>query len=207
MAISRDFMIARNDYSRMLISNKKSRDYSHILRSNSQAILTTAKTIIADNPIMNIRQKNKKNKNIPIKLIDKDLKIQINCKIVKSAFYRNIIIFSSKKNNKYKKLISLGCKIYFIKKNKDNQFNLKMIMKKIYTLNINNILVEEGGIFLSNLIKLKMIDELHLFTAPFKIGVNGIPMMQKHKISNLKLKEVKKKFFGRDVYQFFCDDI
>ena len=52
-----------------------------------------------------------------------------------------------------------------------------------------------------------MIDELHLFTAPFKIGVNGIPMMQKHKISNLKLKEVKKKFFGRDVYQFFCDDI
>ena len=82
-----------------------------------------------------------------------------------------------------------------------------MIMKKIYTLNINNILVEAGGLFFTNLIKFKMIDELHLFTAPFKIGTKGIPMMYKYKISDLKLKEIKKFFFGKDLYQFFCDNI
>ena len=57
MAVSKDFMIGRNDCSKMWISNIKSRSYSHTLRSKSQAILTTVKTIISDNPRMNIRQK------------------------------------------------------------------------------------------------------------------------------------------------------
>ena len=59
MAISNDQKIAWPDYSSKWISNAKSREYSHKIRFQSQAILTTSKTIIKDNPLFTVRKKNK----------------------------------------------------------------------------------------------------------------------------------------------------
>ena len=53
-------------------------------------------------------------------------------------------------------LKKLGCEIYFMKKNISNKLNLKEIMKKILFININNILVEAGGIFFTNLLNVKI---------------------------------------------------
>ena len=76
-------------------------------------------------------------------------------------------------------------------------------MKKILSLNINNILVESGGIFFSKLLSRKLVDEIHVFKAPFNIGKSGIPMIIGKKIDNLRLKEIAKKNFGKDVYRHF----
>ena len=59
MAISKDEKIAWSNYKSKWISNAKSRDYGHKIRSNSQAILTTSKTIIKDNPRFTVRKNNK----------------------------------------------------------------------------------------------------------------------------------------------------
>ena len=101
------------------------------------------------------------------------------------------------------KLKKLGCEIYLIKQNINKEFNLKKIMKKIFSININNILVEAGGIFLSNLLADKLVDELHVFQAKFNIGKLGKPMIIGKKIEDLKLKEITKKYFGKDVYRLF----
>jgi len=58
MAISNDEKIAYSDYSSKWISNSKSRIYAHKLRYQSQAILTTAKTVIKDNPRFTVRSNN-----------------------------------------------------------------------------------------------------------------------------------------------------
>ena len=86
---------------------------------------------------------------------------------------------------------------------KNKQLNLKKIFKKIFNLKINNILVESGGLLFSNLIKDKLPDELHLFTAPLVIGSSGKPMIIGKKIEELKLKEIINKKYGKDIYQFF----
>jgi len=86
---------------------------------------------------------------------------------------------------------------------KNKQLNLKTIFKKIFNLKINNILVESGGLLFSNLIKDKLLDEIHLFTAPFIIGNSGKPMIIGKKIEELKLKEIINKKYGKDIYQFF----
>ena len=59
MAISNDQKIAWSDYSSKWISNTKSRKYAHKIRFQSQAILTTSKTIIKDNPRFTVR-------NVPV---------------------------------------------------------------------------------------------------------------------------------------------
>ena len=83
------------------------------------------------------------------------------------------------------------------------EFNLSLIMKKIFSLNINNILVESGGIFFTKLLSRNLVDEIHLFKAPFNIGSLGKPMIINKKIEDLPLKELSKKNFGKDVYNYF----
>ena len=83
------------------------------------------------------------------------------------------------------------------------RYNLKTIMKKILSIDINNILVEAGGIFFTELLSKKLVDELHIFKASFNIGELGKPMIISKKIDNLKLQEITKKNFGKDVYHHF----
>lgn len=204
MAISSDEKIAWPDYSSKWISNSTSRKYAHQIRFQSQAILTTSKTIINDNPRFTVRKKNKIIKYLPVIIIDKSLNISLNCNLLKSLSKRRIIIFTSISGKKFIKLKSLGCEMFLTKKLKScGEFNLSLIMKKILSLKINNILVESGGILFTKLLSRKLVDEIHVFRAPFDIGESGKPMIINKKFCNLQFKKTTKKNFGMDVYHHY----
>lgn len=201
MAISADEKIAKFDYKSKWISNALSRDYSHSLRFKSQAILTTSKTIIKDNPRFTIRKKGKIIKYITTIIIDTDLKIPLNTKLLKDISKKRIIIFTSTKGKKYDFLKRIGCEIILIKKNTNKKMNLNTIFKKIYELKINDLIVEAGGIFFTDLLKYKLVDEIHLFKSLKTIGSKGKPVLINRKISDLNIKELSRIKFGNDIYQ------
>ena len=132
MAVSQDEKIAKSNYQSKWISNKLSRNFSHTLRFRSQAILTTSKTIIKDNPRFTVRKKNIVIKYITTIIIDTSLKIPLDVKLLKDISKKRIIIFTTSKGKKYKQLKRLGCEIFIMKKNKQKKMNLKTIFKKIY---------------------------------------------------------------------------
>ena len=200
MAISYDEKIAWHNYKSKWISNSKSRKFAHKIREKSQAILTTGKTIIKDNPRFTVRKNNKVIKHLPVIIIDLNLKIPLDSKILKNTFKNRIIIFTSKINNKSKKLERLGCEIEIIKKTKNNSFKLKSIFNKIYKLQIKDILVEAGGIFFTNLLNENLVDEIHLFQADFVIGKSGKPMLVDEKLVNFNLNLIKTKKFDNNYY-------
>ena len=200
MAISKDEKIAWQDFSSKWISNSKSRNYAHNIRDKSQSILTTAKTVIKDNPRFTVRQNNKIIRYLNIIVIDCSLKISFKSKIFKNISKKRIIIFTSKNNKKTAKLEKLGCEVIIMKKNNKSRMNLKIIFKKIYQLQIRDILVEAGGVLFTQLIKTSLIDELHIFRAPIKIGNHGIPLIIGKSINDLNLKKISKKRFGNDQY-------
>ena len=84
--------------------------------------------------------------------------------------------------------------------NKYNKINLKNVFKKIYSLNIADILVEAGGILFTELIKNKLVDEIHLFKSNIIIGKNGKPAILGKKFKNLRLTINEKKNFKEDKY-------
>ena len=200
LAISKDEKIAWHNYKSKWISNEYSRRYGHRLRSISQAILTTSKTIIKDNPRLTVRIKKNYESHIPIIIIDKDLKVPMQSKVLKDISKKRIIIFTTKKNKKSENLIKLGCELIFCKSNKNNKLNLKGIFSKIYKLNIADILVEAGGILFSDLLKNKLVDEIHLFKSTITIGENGKPAIWGNKLKNLKLSLNQIKNFKNDTY-------
>ena len=201
MAISKDEKIAKTDYKSKWISNTISRNFSHTLRFYSQSILTTSKTIIKDNPKFTIRKNGKIIKYIPNIIIDNSLKIPLNTNILKDISKKRIIIFTSMKGKKSEFLKKIGCEVILMKKQKNNQMNLKTIFKKIYELKINDVFVEAGGILFSNLLRSKLVDEVHLFRSVKLIGNNGKPAILNKKINDLKTKEIVRKKFGNDIYQ------
>ena len=99
-----------------------------------------------------------------------------------------------------KKLKQIGCEIKILKKNKNGMFNLNKILHQIYKLKISDILVGAGGIFFTNLLRGKLVDEFHLFRANFNIGKSGKPMLVKQKLSNLNLSLINKKQFTNNFY-------
>ena len=203
MAISKDQKIAWGNYRSKWISNSLSRDYAHQIRHKSQAILTTSKTIIKDNPRFTIRKNNNIIKYIPIIIIDSKLKIPLNSNVLKNISKKRIIIFTSSLSKKNQYLKKRGCEIIMVKKQKNNQLNLKLIFNKIYELKIYDILVEAGGIFFTNILKNNLVDELHLFSTNKEIGENGIPMIIGKKLKDYNFNEVFVKKFKNDVYQNF----
>ena len=199
MAISNDDKIAWSNYKSKWISNSKCRSYVHSLRLKSQAILTTSKTILNDNPRFTVRKKNKIIKNMSVVIIDKNLNIPVNTKLLKNLHERRIIIFTEKNNYKSKKLKQLGCEIIEMKI-ENKKLNLKKIFTCLYKLKISDLLVEAGGVLFADLIKNNLVDELHLFRAPFIIGENGIPVIEGKNLNNIKKKLLETIRFDDNLY-------
>ncbi len=199
MAVSNDDKIAWSNYKSKWISNSISRSYVHSLRLKSQAILTTSKTILKDNPRFTVRKKNKIIKNMNVVIIDKNLNIPFNIKLLRNLHDRRIIIFTSKINHKSQKLKQLGCEIIEMKIEK-NKLNLTKIFNSLYKLKISDLLVEAGGILFSDLIKNNLVDELHLFKAPIIIGKNGIPVIKGNNLKNIKKKLIETLKFDDNLY-------
>jgi len=199
MAISNDEKIAWSNYKSKWISNSKSRYYVHTLRSKSQAVLTTSKTIIKDNPRFTVRNRNKIIKSLNVVVIDKNLNIPLNSRILNNLHEKRIIIFTSKNNPKSQKLIQLGCEIIEMKK-ENNKLNLKKIFYNLYKLKISDLLVEAGGVLFADLLKNKLVDEIHLFKAPIIIGEKGIPLINGEYLKNVQKKLLEKNKFDDNLY-------
>ena len=199
MAISSDEKIAWSNYKSKWISNSKSRSYAHSLRAKSQAILTTSKTIIKDNPRFTVRKKNTIIKNINIVIVDKNLNLPLNAKLLNNLHDKRVIIFTSKKNLKSQKLKQLGCEIVEMRL-ENNKLNLKKLFTHLYRLKISDLLVEAGGILFADLLKNNLIDEIHLFKAPITIGKKGIPVIKGNDLKNIKKKLLETIKFDDNLY-------
>ena len=105
LAVSRDFYTYNKK--RKWLTNKFSRGRVHIMRSQNDCVLTSVKTIIKDNPMLTCRINGMENRS-PVRIIlDRDLTIPKNSKIVKSSkIYKTFVFFDKfdkKKNRIFKK--------------------------------------------------------------------------------------------------------
>ena len=149
------------------ISNEKSRVYVHqILRSNADAILTTAQTVIKDNAKMNIRLPNTDVKELNLIIIDRALALL-------EAQNKNLGIFYQRNETKIFLLTEkqytneLPQNVEIIKMNfLEGAIDLTEINELLLRKNICEILVEGGGKLNATLIKQQIADEIAMFICP-----------------------------------------
>ncbi len=192
-ATTLDGKIATSTGSSQWITDETSRKEVQKLRNQYDAILTSSKTVIKDNPSLTCRMKNGKN---PIRIIiDTNLTTSPNSKVYNNDGTKVFIITGTKQN--YKKYPDNVEIIYCPPKN--NHCDIKTAIELLFNKGIMSILIECGGTLNKAFIENNAVDEIIQFIAPKILGdstgINFVEGFNRCKISdcnNFKFHSVKK---------------
>ena len=189
IAISKDFLTIskKNKW----ITNSRSRKVSHLIRSNYDCIISTSASINKDNSLLNCRIKGLNNFKPDLVIIDRKLKLKKNLDLFNLTKKRKTYLFTTsnnlkkisvlkKRNIKIIKLNSLSTEVDFIS-----------FFKKLFEIGKRRILIESGLIFLNQLLKMDLINNVYIFKSNTKLKSNGYNKSKKNLIKSLKIfKEV-----------------
>ena len=179
IACSLDGKIALNNNNSKWITNDLSRSYSHFIRSQNDAILTTSSTVIADDSKLTCRLNGLESRS-PIKvLLDRYLKVSKNHKIFDSNFNQKLIIyFLSNLNNSFNlQDVENVSYVKMCPHYEDNFKYFSFIFNDLAEKGINNLLIECGSVINTILLSLNLVDELIIFRSGKIIGNDGLPFI------------------------------
>jgi diaminohydroxyphosphoribosylaminopyrimidine deaminase / 5-amino-6-(5-phosphoribosylamino)uracil reductase len=141
LAMSLDGKIAGANGQRINITGRAAQLFTHQQRKKSDAILTTAKTIVCDDPVLNVRLPEGEYRK-PIYVLDKNSIIPSNAKIFQSAERVTVI----------------------------NKTDLNEILKEIGRDGIHDLWIEAGGKCFSAFLQAGLIQRAFIYVAPKWLG-------------------------------------
>tara|TARA_Y100001958_G_C21158859_1_gene493239 strand:- start:139 stop:1245 length:1107 start_codon:yes stop_codon:yes gene_type:complete len=180
IAISKNNLIYSEGTKR--ITNKTSDKLSHYLRFKNDGIMISSKTVNIDNPRLNCRLKGYENFSPKRIILDKNLDIKLSSYIFKSTKKENTIIFHYSTNKSKEKILKKkGMILIKSKLDKKKLLNLKIILKRLFSIGIRNLLVEGGDKITKKMLKNKLINQFYMFKS-----LKNLPKSRKHVIFTSK---------------------
>ena len=175
VALSLNGMMAGRNGRRVRISGNEDMDRVHRLRSESDAILVGARTIINDNPYLGINDRFPKNDRRPTRIIlDEQLRIPENSNVLNDQ--QETIIFSSSRRER------LG-HARIVRKEKEGLY-MENILDDLGSMGFRKILVEGGRDVINQLIQSRRIDYFYIYLGNIIIEGDRMPLI----ISSLEMK-------------------
>tara|TARA_B100001123_G_scaffold417658_1_gene520689 strand:+ start:25 stop:1122 length:1098 start_codon:yes stop_codon:yes gene_type:complete len=170
IACSKDnFISTKNRF----ITNKYSKSLTHLLRYYNQGILISSKTLNIDNSKLTCRLEGLEKYSPSRFVLDKNLSTKKNSYLIKTSKKFNTYIFYNKGDKyKIKYFKKKGVQLIPLKLT-NNNFDLKFILKKIYLLGINRLLVEGGKNLTSKFLNSNLFNEFYLFKSNLKLSTKG----------------------------------
>lgn len=174
-AMTLDGKIATSTGDSKWITNKQSRQRVHMLRKNNMAILCGIGTVIADDPMLNVRLSEESMQRLgikehevrhPIRIVaDRQARIPMESQLVSTAHeYPTIVVYgNSADEEKLQQLRDAGVTLW-------NCNSLTELVQRAGAEKIDSILLESGGTLSEALLSEGLIDEVVAFVAPKIIG-------------------------------------
>lgn len=174
-AMTLDGKIATSTGDSKWITNKQSRQRVHLLRKNNMAILCGIGTVIADDPMLNVRLSEELMQRLDIKehevrhpiriVADRQARIPMESQLVSTAHeYPTIVVYgNSADEEKLQQLRDAGVTLW-------NCNTLTELVQRAGAEKIDSILLESGGTLSEALLGEGLIDEVVAFVAPKIIG-------------------------------------
>ena len=188
IATSKDFFTI-NKKSKW-ITNSHSRKITHLIRSQFDCIISTSKSINADNSLLNCRIKGMNENKPDLFILDLNLKLK-----------KNLLL--TKLNNKRKTYIITTCtsekKLFFYRKQNykiikikslSNSTDFNLLFKKLFQFGYSRILFETGLTIFNMLIKFNLLNDLYLFQNNKKLGKNGDNNITPRYLKQMNLKNI-----------------
>ncbi|MFQ6083299.1 MAG: bifunctional diaminohydroxyphosphoribosylaminopyrimidine deaminase/5-amino-6-(5-phosphoribosylamino)uracil reductase RibD [Candidatus Aminicenantia bacterium] len=175
-AVSLDGKIATKKFNSKWISSPQTREYTHLLRGEFDAIMVGINTIIQDNPQLTVRHSNWPNKRIKRIILDSRLRFPLQAKILSTLAQGEIIIYTLENSisEKAKFLKQKGVEIVTVSQ-KSGKVDLNQVLIDLGRKEISSVLVEGGGQVFSTVLSERLTDKIFLFISPIIIGGEKAP--------------------------------
>lgn len=171
LAMSLDGKIAGENGKRIRLTGDKAQLFTHQKRKHTDAILTTAKTIRLDNPLLNSRLNDEDYKK-PLYILDTHLSIPISAKIFDSAEPITVFHDADLSRSHQHKLQQQYIRFIPIKSDK-NGLDLFEILKQIGQDGKIDLWIEAGGVSFQAFIKSGLLQRAFIYVAPIWLGKNA----------------------------------
>jgi diaminohydroxyphosphoribosylaminopyrimidine deaminase/5-amino-6-(5-phosphoribosylamino)uracil reductase len=183
-AITLDGKIATRTFDSKWITNESARKKVMTLRNRYSGIMIGINTLLQDDPSLNSREENARD---PYRIIvDPELKILLDSKILKFNDKKNIIVTSLSNENspKYMELLKLGVQFILLK---NKNFLIKDILEELGKLKIDSLILEGGSNLISRVVEEGHINGGEIFIAPKILGdEKALPFMSGFKIDKME---------------------
>lgn len=205
-AMSLDGKIATKTGDSQWISGNEARKYVHSLRYVSDAIMTGANTVIADDPRLTCRYGGigGRTRKQPLRvIIDGKGRTPPTAHLFGEPGRTMLVLGESVSAEKKDKLGQAGAELLELPDD-DKQVDLHALMKALGKRQVTSVLVEGGGILLGSLFDLGLVDKVVAFVAPIVIGgaqartpVAGLGI--ERLADSVRLERVTVEKFGDDI--------
>ena len=170
MAQTLDGKIGCTDGERLILSNSLCSRFTHEMRLSSDIILTTARTIILDNPKMNVRLNNKEQKK-PVAIIDQHLNLKADACIFSTASHCHVY------HHDTNDVIYPNSSFYPMPLN-NGLMDLNAIITHLGALGYHDVWVEAGGALFSSLHRQGLVHRTYLYIVPEVLGEKAVSAYQ-----------------------------
>jgi len=169
IAVSKNDLIYSKGTKR--ITDIHSDKLTHLLRYKNDSLMISYKTLNEDNPKLNCRLDGQHKFSPKRIILDNNLEMKISSYIFRTATKDNTVIFYNKADKtKVSIFKKKGIQLIRSELLKNEDFDIKLILKKLYILGCRNLLVEGGNNLSKYLIKNKLFNEFYLFRSPKNIS-------------------------------------
>jgi len=177
-AISLDGKLATRCGRSRWISSRASRQYTHLIRGEYDAIMVGVNTVIQDDPLLTVRHPNWRGKTIARVVLDSKLRFPKKARMLDTLDKGRILIFTLKSSSSKKSeaLQKRGAEVVFLPghfKTVEPEAVLKILGRR----EISSLLVEGGGRVITSLMDKRLVDKISLTISPKLIGGLGAPSL------------------------------
>ena len=185
VACSLDGVIASNKGA-LILSTTEDWLRVHELRNSVDAILVGINTIEKDDSLLTIRYVTPKTPHPLRVILDSTCKIPLTARVLTNLEIYPTLIVTSKESSdeKIKKIEELGAQVLKItNKQHPNYLSLTEILQKLkQEFNIERLLVEGGSKIITEFLKCKLVDTMHIFYAALFAGTINAKLLYDEKV-------------------------
>lgn len=196
LAMTMNGKIAGVNGERVQITGLELQELTHQQRKQTDAILTTAKTIHADNPLLNVRLNNEIFAK-PIYILDGSLSLSTDANIFSTAKSVTLLHSAEADLSKREMFASAGVRCVAIASH-GNKLELTEVMRQIGQDGVHDLWVEAGGVLTGQLIQESLVQRCLFYVAPtwLERGLDALTFDIESKLSNVQFSWHK---FGEDL--------
>ena len=177
LAMTLDGRIATHTGESRWITGEPARARSHLMRAQNDAVMVGSGTVLADDPLLNVRLPGLERYS-PLRIVlDGRLRLPLTSALVVGARHTPTWLVTLPGGDKRRRQIYTDCGLILIEAppSADGALDLKQVMGRLAEHGLTRLLVEGGARLAAALLRDDLVDRLAIFRAPSLIGGDGLP--------------------------------